>query len=145
MVTDKLAAEVSVPAQEDDVAVGDASAASKTILEKPVAAEDGNVVVGDVTAVAEPFESRPVAKGLAKAKPTEIVAPEAGAEAKAKNIKAAVVASAKVAADAEEKAEATRLMEEASEPQLAQLKVTGEKNVSNNLADYGEYYSSSDD
>ena len=65
-----------------------------------------------------------------------------------KNVEAASVAmakaSAKAAADAKEEAEALTLTQEASEPQWVPLKAIGEKKMSNNLADYGEYYSISD-
>lgn len=129
-VTNKLAVGESVQAQEDSVAVGDAPAVSKPAFGNSVAAQDGNAVVGDATTVAaaKPVESKPVAGGLANENPAEIMTPEAEAEA-----------------DAKEKAEALKLMEEVGEPQRAPLKVMGEKNVSNNLADYGEYYSSSDE
>lgn len=130
----------SVPAQEDSVAVGGAPAVSKPAFGNSVAAQDGNAVVRDATTVAaaKPVESTPVAGGLAKENPAAIMTPEAETEGKA-------TSETEAEADAKEKAEALKLMEEVGEPQRAPLKVMGEKNASNNLADYGEYYSSSDE
>lgn len=98
--------------------------------------------------MAEPVEPKPVADGLARSKPSEIVTPEAEAEANSNakaEAEAEAKASAKEAVDAKEKAEGMRLIQEVDEPQRAPLKVMGEKKALNDLADYGEYYSASDE
>lgn len=105
------------PAAEKPVPVqeGNAAAGDAPVVSKLAgAAQDGNVVVEDETAVAQPAKPQAVADSLAKEKPAEIVAQEAEAEAKVE------------------------------EPPWAPLKAMGEKKVSNNLADYGDYYRSPD-
>ena len=70
--------------------------------------------------MAKPVEPKPVADGPARGKPPEIVTPEAGAEANAKakaEAEAEAKASTKVAADAKEKVEGMRLIQEVGEPQ----------------------------
>lgn len=74
--------------------------------------------------------------------------PEAEAEANANakaEVKAEAKAIAKTAANTKEKAEGMRLIREVGEPQWAPLKAMGEKKLSKNLPDYGEYYSVSDE
>lgn len=129
-----------MPALEDNAALGDTPAVSKPAFGNPVAAQDDNAMIGDATAAVKAVESKPVSDGRAKGGPAEIVASEPEAKAKATpNTEAEAEAAAK------EKAEALRMMEEAAEPQRAPLKAMGEKKVSNNLLDYGEHYSSSDE
>lgn len=69
--------------------------------------------------MATPVEAEPAADGFAREKPAEIVTPEAEAEANA-NAKAEAEAKAKAtvkaAADANEKAEGVRLIQEVDEP-----------------------------
>ena len=65
-----------------------------------------------------PIKAEPVADGLARAKPAEIVTPEAEAEANANakaEAEAKAKATAKAAADAKEKAEGMGLIQEVDE------------------------------
>lgn len=99
-------------------------------------------MIGDKTAMAEPVEPERVREDLAKRSAAEVVAPgEAEAGAKAKDVRTAAELSAKArfkdTADATEKADAVRLLQErhqAGEAQEAQLVVAGKRKGS----EYGD-------